>query len=197
MSELPSQKQFWDAYGHAMGAATGLELTMRIALVHAAAKQGVSGPEATAAEINRIRRMTLGSTAKSFMETYPEFADDKAFVQGLSDAIDFRNHMAHNFLEGRLDAFRSDDGIKLVALECMLATEHFGELERVVRRRCPANFEAFFRQGEGRAEAFVNSHPLRKHLAQIKAGEVPPNRGLDWWKLDEEVTSNLEASPPA
>ena len=197
MSNFPDQKQFWDAFGHAMGAATGLELTMRIALVHAAAKQRQQAPEAITAVINRIRGMTLGGTAKSFIKTYPEFADDEAFVSGLNDAIDFRNHLAHNFLEGRMDAFRSDDGINLVALECMLATEHFGELERVVRARCPADFEAFFQQGEGRAEEFVNGHPLRKHLAKIKAGEVPPDRGLDWWRLDEEVTFKLEAAPLA
>ena len=197
MSNFPDQKQFWDAYGHALGAATGLELTMRIALVHAAAKQGQRAPEATTAVINRIRGMTLGGTAKSFMRKYPEFADDEAFVSGLNDAVIFRNHLAHNFLEGRLDAFRSDNGIKLVALECMLATEHFSELERVVRARCPADFEAFFRQGERRGDAFVNNHPLSKHLAQIKAGEVPPDRGLDWWKLEEEVTSKPETTPLA
>jgi len=194
MSQAPSQKEFWDAYGHALGAAAGLELSMRIALLHAAAQDGPLSPEERAAAIDKIRRMTLGGTATNFLKAFPQFLNDQPFVSGLSDGTSFRNHLAHNFLDGRVDGFRTEVGLKLLTLECHLATEHFAELERVVRAKSGVDFDLFFNDDEERAQAFVDTHPLRKHLAAIEAGTVPAERGLEWWGLDDEIVAEMRAT---
>src|SRR5215212_2626347 len=98
MAELPNQKQMWDAYGHALGAAAGLELVMRIALLDAARKANPDSAEARQEALASILRMTMGQTAKRFMAVYPEFAEHDVFPEAIENATSFRNYLAHHFL---------------------------------------------------------------------------------------------------
>ena len=41
---------------------------------------------------------------------------------------------------------------------------------QVRRERCGVDFDAFFALGEGKADEFVEGHPLRAKLQAIKAG---------------------------
>jgi len=187
------QKQLWDAYGHALGAASGWELAMRIALIHEAATKGAGDEEAKRAAVQKILKMTLGTTASSFLEAFPKLAADGVFVFGVEAGVRMRNRLAHHFIEGAIDAFRTETGIKLVTLECILATEHILELERVVWANCGPIIEPFFHQSEESAQRYIDNHPLREHLKQIEAGEVPPDRGLEWWGPIDEATGGSAA----
>src|SRR6266496_2122012 len=105
MADLPDQKQLWDAYGHAMGAATGLELLMRIALINSAAQRLIKEDrfeEDRAKALAGIQRMTFGQTVQEFKKAFPSFVGDKAFCESIDNAVSSRNHLAHNFLEGIL-----------------------------------------------------------------------------------------------
>src|SRR5258705_10432509 len=69
MAELPDQRRLWDAYGHAMGAAIGLELLMRIALINAAAKKIIEeksfDQERRDKALTKIQGMTFGRTVQA------------------------------------------------------------------------------------------------------------------------------------
>jgi hypothetical protein len=177
----PDQKHLWDAYGHALGAAAGWELAMRIALIHNAATTVTEDEAAKKSAITKILKMTLSQSAAKFLATYPDLATDEAFVFGIETGVSMRNRLVHHFLEGAIDAFRSETGIKLLALECMLAKEHIRELERVVWANCGAIIEPFFHEPEGASQRYVDNHLLREHLKQIEAGAVSSDRGLESW----------------
>lgn len=170
MAELPSQKQMWDAYGHALGAAAGLELVMRIALLDKARKANPDAPEARQEALASILRLTLGQTAQQFTIAYPEFAEHDLFPIAIENASSFRNYLAHHFLEGKLAGLRTATGIELIALECMEYTEHFRQVETFIRHECKADFEGFFGQGADEADQWVEDHPLGPKLADTKAG---------------------------
>jgi len=189
----PDQKHLWDAYGHALGTAAGWELAMRIALIHNAATRVTEDEASKQSAVTKILKMTLGQTAANFLATYPGLANDEAFVFSIETGVSMRNRLVHHFPEGAIDAFRSETGIKLLALECMLATEHIRELERVVWANCGAIIEPFFHEPEGAAQRYVENHPLRKHLKQIEAGAVPSDRGLEWWGSIEASAEGVDS----
>jgi len=172
MAELPSQKQIWDAYGHAMGAAAGMELVLRIALLDAARKANPDLAEARQTALRSILRMTLRNTVERFMAIYPDFAEHDVFPEAINNAVDFRNNLAHHFLEGKLAGLRTEVGVQLIALECMEYTEHFRQIEAFVRERCKADFAGFLEQGVNEADQWVRDHPLGPKLADIKAGRL-------------------------
>ena len=171
ITEAPDQRQLWDTYGHAMGAALAVELLMRIALLDAARRRHVDDRAAQETALHRIIGLTFGGTAREFMQVYEEFGADERFSESIGNARDVRNGFAHHFLEGRLDGLLTEDGVKLIILECVEATDHFRSLESHIRERCNADFDGFFRQREGLAEEYVANHPLRERLAEIEAGK--------------------------
>lgn len=172
MSDLPNQKQIWDAYGHAMGAAIGLESVMRIALLDAARKADPDSVEARQKALASVLRMTFGQTAQRFMTVYSEFGKHEVFPEAVENATSFRNYLAHHFLEGKLAGLRTEQGVQLIALECMEYTDHFRQIEGFIRERCQADFEGFLSQGAEEADEWVKGHPLGPKLADIKAGRL-------------------------
>jgi hypothetical protein len=176
VADLPDQKQLWDAYGHAMGAATGVELLMRIALINVAAdklaKDGHLDQEHRSEALTKIQKMTFGQTVQAFKAAFSNFAEDKEFCESIGNAVSSRNHLAHHFLEGILLALRSTEGIELVVLSCVEYTDHFQSLDNYIRKNCPVDYDAFFKLGEGREDEFVQNHPLREKLIAIKEGKL-------------------------
>lgn len=176
MAELPDQKQLWDAYGHAMGAIGGVELLLRIALINkvvgAMIGQDDFTDERKASELATIKGRTLGPTVAAFNAAFPEIANDPQFCESIDNAIYCRNQLAHHFLESNLLAFRSEEGIELATLGCYEHVRHFESLDRYLREHCAVDFDAFFAMGEGKADEFVENHPLRAKLQDIKAGKL-------------------------
>lgn len=174
MADLPDQKRLWDAYGHAMGAIGGVELLLRIALINqAVAKMTAENYFTDArkkAELEKILGRTLGSTVVEFKKQFPEFGNDPEFCESIDNAVSARNSLAHHFVEGNLLAFRSEEGIQLATLGCIEHTDHFQSLDRYIRARCPVDYDAFFKLGEGKEDEFVQNHPLREKLQAIKDG---------------------------
>lgn len=172
MTELPNQRHLWDAYGHAMGAIGGVELLLRIALINKAVAKMVSESDFTEqrkqAELTKIRKRPLGATVAAFKDDYPDFENDAAFCESIENAVYCRNQLAHHFIENHLLAFRSVEGVELATLECIEHTEHFRSLEDYVRRNCAVDYDAFFALGEGKADEFVQNHPLRDKLQANK-----------------------------
>lgn len=172
MANLPDQKQAWDAYGHAMGAAVGLELLMRIALLDEARKANPDSAGARQEALASILRMTFGQTASRFMRVYPAFAEHGLFPEAIENASSIRNHLAHHFLDGRLTGLRTEKGIQLIALECIEYANHFRQVEQFIRDRCEADFEGFFSQGADEADKWVADHPLGPKLSDIRTGRL-------------------------
>ena len=123
----------WNAYGHAMGAAGGLELTMRIALLDAARKANPDSPEARQEALASVLKMTFGQTINAFLKAYPEFESHDVFPEAIQNARNFRNYLAHHFLDGKLAGLQTKEGLDLISLECMEYTEHFRQVEQFVR----------------------------------------------------------------
>jgi hypothetical protein len=173
---LPDQKQLWDAYGHAMGAAVGLELLMRIALVNHAAHQLMRDNRFDEENRERvladIQGMTFGRTVGAFKKGFPDFAENADFCESIENAVSSRNYLAHGFLDGILHGLRSEEGIQLIVLDCVDRLEHFQSVDSYIRDRCPIDFDEFFKLGEGKADQYVENHPLREKLRAIKSGRL-------------------------
>ena len=182
MSDFPDQTRMWDAYGHAMRAAAGLELTMRIALWDATRTHFADNPEMREKTAERIRKLTFGGTAKKFKAVYPGFAENPTFVAGMEAAIGFRNHLAHHFLESAMEGIRTQEGVELLEMECRLASGHFQDLEAFIRTLCPADIAGFIQLGQPKAEEWVKNHPLRDKLSELKAGKLATGDALRWWQ---------------
>lgn len=178
MTDFPDQKPLWDAYGHALGAIGGVELLLRLALMNSAVARMVAdgnlSEERKKKELERIQRRTLGCTVAVFKGEFPEFGDDERFCESIENAVYCRNQLAHHFVENHLLAFRSHEGVELTILECMEHVDHFRGLEAYLRDRCPVDYDAFFKLGEGREDDFVENHPLREKLRAIKEGRLRP-----------------------
>ena len=172
MPELPNQSKMWDAYGHALGAAAGLEMVMRIALLDAARKANPDSAEARQTALAAILRKTLGQTVQRFLVIYPEFAEHEVFPEAIENATNFRNHLAHHFLDGKMAGPRTEAGVQLIALECIEYTDHFRQVEAYIREVCTVDFDEFFNQGASEADKWVEDHPLGPKLADIKAGRL-------------------------
>lgn len=176
------QTSMWNAYGHVLGAATGLELTLRIALLEAVRTH----PTADEGEKNRlrsrIRKLTFGGTAKKFMGVFPAFAANPNFRDSLEKAVRFRNHLAHHFLEAHLDGLQSETGLALVELECRIAVDHFRWIAEAVQRFSPLLPDEFFKGRAEKAGAWERAHPLRNRFDDLQRGGQPIRDGLAWWQ---------------
>ncbi len=182
MTDLPDQKQLWDAYGHAMGAIGGVELLLRIALINKAvaelSAENDFTDESKSAALTKIQGRTLGPTVAVFKAKFPELGGDPAFCESIENAVNFRNQLAHHFIENHLLAFRSQDGIELATLECIEHTSHFQSLDQYIRDKCPVDYNEFFALGEGKEDQYVQGHPLREKLKTSKAGRLRPAQSI-------------------
>ncbi|WP_155263069.1 hypothetical protein [Sphingomonas segetis] len=184
-SDIPNQKSLWDAYGHAMGAAAGLELAMRTALWDATRVRYADDEPMRERVAARISKLTFGGTASKFKAVFTGFGADPQFVAALKVATDLRNHFAHHFLEDRSDGLRSEEGIELLTYECNLAMEHFSDVEFFIRKFCPADFQRFFNAGQTKSRDWVDHHPLRKPFLAIRSGEIPSAEALKAWQREQ------------
>lgn len=161
-----------------MGAIAGVELLLRVALMNTAVARMATdddlSEERKRKELERIQRRTLGCTVAVFKGEFPEFGNDERFCESIENAVYCRNQLAHHFVENHLLAFRSREGVELAILECMEHVDHFRSLEAYLRERCPVDYDAFFKLGEGKEDEFVENHPLREKLKAIKEGRIPP-----------------------
>lgn len=182
MTDLPDQKQLWDAYGHAMGAVGGVELLLRIALINVAVTKMVAEGDFTEErkkkELTKIQGKTLGSTVAVFKKEFQSLGNDPTFCESIDNAVYCRNQLAHHFVENNLLAFRSPEGIELATLTCIEYTRHFQSLDRYIRENCLVDYDVFFALGEGKEDEFVQNHPLRKTLQGTKAGASDPENGV-------------------
>jgi hypothetical protein len=114
----PQQERAWNAYGHAMGAAIGLELVLRIANITARFNR-IQNSQGSAANIQaqhaKVLRNagegTFGHIAKQFCELYPHILHAEPVLhEAMENAVATRNHLAHNFLAGRVRMLRSERG---------------------------------------------------------------------------------------
>jgi hypothetical protein len=154
-----------------MGAIGGVELLLRIALINRAARKSIAEDKFTeenkAAVLAQIQGRTLGPTVAAFKAEFPELGNDQAFCESIDNAVQFRNSLAHHFVENHLLAFRSDEGIKLATLECIEHMSHFQNLDQYIRDKCPVDYDQFFALGEGKEDQYVQNHPLKEKLHSI------------------------------
>lgn len=164
--KTPNQERAWNAYGQTMAAAIGLELILRIANMTARFHAIEAGPSSAGnkqAQHEKVRRNagegTFGQIAAQFCNLYPSVAAaDPNFQEALANAVDFRNHLTHGFLAGRLSLLRSEKGLDLITLECRNLMAHFQQLEDYVRDKSGVDFGLFGADGD--EQAAVANHPL-------------------------------------
>ena len=180
--EDSAQSLLWNAYGHAMGAAAGLEFTMRFALWEAINTKYATDPETAAKVRERVGRMTLEPVSKLFAGVFTGFGANAKFVKGMEVAVATRNHLAHHFLDGRVEALKSLEAIDLMTVECGVASAHFADLEYFVRSLCPVDFKAMFKPEQRATDDYVISHPFRDDFFAFRKGEIDSGELLRRWQ---------------
>lgn len=184
-SEDAAQSAMWNAYGHAMGAAAGLEFTMRFALWEAINTKYADYPDTAGKVRARVGGMTMGPMSKLFQGVFTGFGAHAKFVKGMEVAVATRNHFAHHFLDGRVDALKSLQAIDLITVECGVASAHFADLEYFVRSLCPVDFKRLFKPDQAGNEQYVADHPFRDDFLAFRAGEVDVGELLRRWQRRE------------
>ena len=148
--EFPDHDRLWHAYGHAMGAALGLEFVMRLAIFH---KKAIKIIDASGSERNKISRRrkliensmkgTFGPVVKEFRRLHPKLERAPNYCEAVSNAVSFRNVLAHKFLAHNLLNLRTDRGLDSIAAQCNLYLQHFQSLESFIRANAEVDWEAF------------------------------------------------------
>jgi hypothetical protein len=180
-----AESGMWNAYGHALGAAAGLEFSMRFALWEAINTKYTNDPDTAGKVRARVNRMTLGPMSILFQGVFTGFGADAKFVKAMEVAVATRNRLAHHFLDGRVEALKSSEAIDLITVECGLASAHFADVEYFVRSLCPIDFEKLFKKEQSANEDYVLNHPLRDHFLAFRAGEIETGDLLRQWQRME------------
>lgn len=138
--DFPDQERLWNAYGHAIGAALGVELVIRWSNYHVRAKKLLQGrpndPNFEAKQNKLIQNAfegTFGQIAVQFKELNPSL-NAPLFLEALDNAVEFRNRLGHKFLAQHLRNLRTEEGLDLIAIECNLYLDHFRRLESYLRQ---------------------------------------------------------------
>lgn len=177
-----TQSGMWSAYGHALGAAAGLEFSMRFALCEAINTKYANDP-CTAGKVRaRVGRMTFGPMSILFQGVFTGFGNNAKFAKAIEVAVATRNRLAHHFLDGRVEALKSPEAIDLITVECGVASAHFADVEYFVRSLCPVNFKELFKPEHPANDDYVLNHPFRDHFLAFRAGEIETGELLRQWQ---------------
>ena len=179
------QSGMWNAYGHALGAAAGLEFSMRFALWEAINTKYANDPYTAGKVRARVGRMTFGPISALFQGVYTGFGANAKFVKAMEVAVATRNHLAHHFLDGRVQALKSPEAIDLITVECGVASAHFADVEYFVRSLCPVDFKELFKPEQPAKDDYVVNHPFRDHFLAFRAGEIDSGALLKKWQRME------------
>lgn len=177
----PDQTDMWNAYGHAMAAATGLDMAMRFAIYAACDEKYRDEPAQCDAAKARHRRATFGKTAKTFCSVFEGYGANAKFTDALDKAVEYRNMLAHHFLERRMLGIQSDKGLQVLEFELRLAIRHFNVVEIAVRKFTPFSLSAYIVDNPTGADHWAENHPLNPLLEQFLSDGEVPIVGLDWW----------------
>lgn len=179
------QSGMWNAYGHALGAAAGLEFSMRFALWEAINTKYANDPYTGGKVRARVDRMTLGPMSILFQGVFTGFGSNAKFVKAMEVAVATRNRLAHHFLDGRVEALKSAEAIDLITVECGVASAHFADVECFVRSLCPIDFKELFKPEQPAKDDYVLNHPFRDHFFAFRAGEIETSELLRQWQRME------------
>lgn len=165
---FPNQERLWNAYGHAMGAALGVELVIRWSNYHVRAKKLLQNertdPNFPAKQSKLIQNAfegTFGQLVGQFKELNPAM-NEPLFLEALDNAVDFRNRLGHKFLVHHLRNLRTEEGLDLIAIECNLYLDHFQRLERYLRENVDFDWAIFERVTQHKPDA--EPHPYSDWL---------------------------------
>ena len=180
-----AQSRMWNAYGHALGAAAGLEFSMRFALWEAINTKYANEPHTAAKVRARVSRMTFGPMSVLFQGVFSGFGTNAKFVTAMKVAVATRNRLAHHFLDGRVEALKSPGAIDLIIVECGVASAHFADVEYFIRSLCPVNFKELFEPEQPAKDDYVQNHPFRDHFLAFRAGKIDTGELLRQWQRME------------
>ena len=139
--DYPDQSRVWNAYGHALGAAIGLEQIMRWANFHRRALAILAKETSDGNSDAKKKRLianalegTFGQVATQFRQLHPE-AEEGVFGEAIENAIEFRNILSHKFLAHHSRNLRTARGLDIIAIECNLYRDHFQRIEEYIRQK--------------------------------------------------------------
>lgn len=163
------QSRAWEAYGHAMAAAAGLDLIMKVSNFHDRAMRLLGSGDKRNIEAKRAKLIDqamaphFSQSANEFYDAHPELHSD-LFRTALDNAIIFRNSLSHRYFSTIWRFLDTDDGLDIIAFECNQYKEHFTGMETHIRQNVDATFLKFFNQ-PGQIQADIESHPVHKFLS--------------------------------
>lgn len=126
----------FEAYGHAMATASMIELLMALMIMKAEVLKLGKRANATTTmnEYQMMQRVLLAATFDRlrirFLRTYDV---SKELKQGLEDAKESRDHLAHGFWSGHIGSLWSERGINIIAAECAQRADHFRQCAQLMR----------------------------------------------------------------
>ena len=139
--ENPDQSRIWNAYGHALGAAIGLEQVMRWANFHRRtlailANETLDGNSEAKKQklVANALDGTFGQIVSQFRQLHPE-VEEGIFGEAIENGIEFRNVLSHRFLARHSRNLRTERGLDIIAIECNLYRDHFQRLEEHIRQK--------------------------------------------------------------
>ncbi len=104
----PNQERAWNAYGHAMAAALGVELVLRVTNMTTGYQNILAGTKPGKNRNGRLEKLrsnalegTFGQLAARFRSLHPDLITE-LLDEALSNAVDFRNALGHHFLSHHL-----------------------------------------------------------------------------------------------
>jgi uncharacterized membrane-anchored protein YhcB (DUF1043 family) len=125
----------FEAYGHAMTAASTFEMLMALMVMKALvlrldkrANARIAAADHTTVTASLLR----GSYDRLQRQLKNSFSLSAELVQGLADGKEARDHLAHNFWQGHAANLLSSDGVDVIAAECAQAANHFRLLARAL-----------------------------------------------------------------
>ena len=125
----------FEAYGHAMAAASTFEMLMALMTMKALVlrmDKRANSRIAPADHAALTRSLLNSSYDKLQRQLKSSFTLSPELIQGLADGKDSRDHLAHNFWQGHASNLLSSDGIDVIATDCASTANHFRLLARAL-----------------------------------------------------------------
>lgn len=125
----------FEAYGHAMAAASAFEMLMALMIMKALALRLDKRANANIQPADRpglIRSLMDGSYDRLQRQLCLSFTLSDELRTGLADGKGARDHLAHNFWPGHVDNLHSSEGVDIIATDCATHANHFRLLTTAV-----------------------------------------------------------------
>jgi hypothetical protein len=136
----------FEAYGHAMAAASAFEMLMVLMIMKAVVLKldKRAGTRIQPADRSRlVQKLMRSSYDRLQREIRLSFTISAELQQGLADGKDARDHLAHNFWSGQVSNLFSSEGVDVIAANCAVHAHHFRLLSEALIEEAGVNADDY------------------------------------------------------